>query len=333
MAANVAAARLTVDGGADLTDKVNPRLLELTLSEKRGGEADELSITLHNHDGLLAAPSKGAYLALQLGWETGDDVALGLVDKGRFRVDEVNESGPPDIVTVRARSADLTGDYRKRRTQSWRDTTLGAVLKKIATRNGASAQVHGDLAGKAIAVIEQHNKSDMAFVMDLGRRYDALATWKDRKLLFMPIGSATTASGKAIPSATLKKTEGWTWSFGDTEREEHDGAEAQWHDTGTGKRKTVKRGGKNRRRLKRVYASEAEAQQAADAATSKGKRGAKSFEYDLGFADPALQPNGRVKLSGWNGRIDGLTWLIESVETTLNSEGLGQRLKLESVIS
>lgn len=331
MTANVAGVRLLLEDGTDLTDKINPRLLELQLTEKRGGEADELSITLHNHDGLLAAPSKGKYLSLQLGWISGDDVPIGLVDKGRFKVDEVNERGPPDVVVIRARSADLTGDYRKRRTQNWRDTTIGALLGTIARRNGATAQVHPDLAGKPIAVIEQHNKSDMAFVKDLGSRYDALATWKDKKLLFMPVGSATTASGKAIPVVTIARTDGWMWEAGDAEREEHDGAEAQWHDKGAGKRRTVQRGGPNRKRLKRVYASQAEAEQAADAAASKGKRGAKRFEYELGYAIPALQPNGKVQLSGWNARIDGLTWLVESVETSFGGQqGLAQRLVMET---
>lgn len=330
MAASLAGVRLTLDDGTDLTATVNPRLTELTLTEKRGGEADELSITLQNHDGRLAAPSKGRVIALRIGWESGDGLPLGLVDKGRFRVDEIEESGPPDIITLRARSADLTGDYRKRRTQSWRATTLGAVLGRIAARNALTAKVHPALAGRPIDAIEQHNKSDMAFVKDLGSRYDALATWKDRTLIFLPVGAATTAGGQAMPTILLERTAGWTWRFGYAERDEQDGAEAQWHDQAGGRRRTVKSGGSNRKRLKRVYASEAEAKQAADAAAAKGARGARTFDYELGVAIPWLQPNTRVMLQGWNATIDGLGWLVESVETTLNSAGLGQRVTLES---
>lgn len=331
MVATIAGIRLTLEDGTDLTDRFSPRLLELSLTEKRGEEADELSVTLHNHDGLLIAPDKGAVLALALGWVSGVDVPLGLVSKGRFRVDEVREGGPPDKVTIRARSADFTGDYRRRRTQSWRDTTVGEILTTIATRNGLSAQVHPDLADKAVSVIEQHNKSDMAFVKDLGSRYDALSTWKDRRLIFMPVGSTTTASGKAIPSTTIRKVDGWTWESAFAEREEQDGAEAQYHDPAAGRRRTVKRGGDKRRRLKRVYASEAEATQAADAAVSKGKRGARTFTYELARALPDLQPNGRVALLGWNSRIDALKWVVESVETAFDGEGLKQRIALESV--
>lgn len=327
--ANLAGLQLLLDDGTDLATKIDPRFLDLTLSEKRGGEADELSLTLQNHDGRLAAPDTGRILTLALGWRSGSN-ATGLVGKGRFKVDEVEEGGPPDTIQIRARSADLAGNYRKRRTQTWRDTTVGAVLEAIATRNSITAKVHPDLAGLAIEALEQHGKSDMAFVKDLGSRFDALATWKDRALIFMPVGSATTASGKAIPPITLTRRDGWTWRFSRADREEHDGAEAEWHDKDEGKRRKVKTGGTNRKKLKRVYGSQAEADQAAKAETSKRKRGGFKFEYELAIADMALQPNGRVTLSGWNSRIDGIEWLVESVETAFGPNGLQQRISLES---
>jgi len=305
MAANVAGLRLALDG-KDLADKVNPRLLDLTLTEKRGGEADELQITLQNHDGQLEMPTPGKVISLALGWTAGDDVTTGLVDKGRFTVDEVEASGPPDIYTIRARSADLNGGYRKRRTQGWKDTTVGAVLQEIAARNGVTAQVHPDLAGKAIAALDQHGKSDMALVKDLGSRYDAVATWKDRKLIFMPVGSATTASGKTLPALTLTKRQGWSWTFTRAQRDEHDGAEAEWHDQDEGKRRKVSTGGTNRKKLKRVYASEGDAKQAAEADAAKRKRGGFKFEYELAFADCGIQPNQKVTLSGWSPAIDGV---------------------------
>lgn len=329
MGANIAGLQLLLDDGTDLAAKINPRLLELTLSEKRGDEADELSLTLHNHDGRLAAPETGRVLTLSLGWKVGGPFT-GLVGKGRFKVDEVEESGPPDVITIRARSADLGGDYRKRRTKVWRDTTVGAVLDTIAGRYGVESLVHPDLRGLAIAVLDQHGKSDMALVKDLGSRFDALATWKDRKLIFMPVGAQTTPSGKAIPSLTLTRRDGWTWRFSRADREENDGAEAEWHDPADGKRKNVGTGGKKPKKLKRVYASQAEAEQAAKAAAGKGKRGAFKFEYDLAQADMQIQPNARVKLSGWNMRIDGINWLVESVETSLGANGLQQNILLES---
>lgn len=327
--ANIAGIRLTLDG-ADLTSKLDPRLTELTLNEQRGGEADELTLTLHNTDGRLAIPSDGKILSLALGWLSGSEVATGLVSKGQFKVDEVEASGPPDQIRITARSADLAGSYRKRRTGSWKDTTLSAILTEIATRNSITAQIHPDLASKAIVTLDQNGKSDMALVRDLGSRYDAVATWKDRKLIFMPVGSSTTALGKAIPSTVLTREQGWQWRFTRATRDQNDAVEAQWHDQASGRRKTYSTGGSNPKRLKRTYASEADAKAAADGEAKKRARGGYSFEYDLALADCTLAPNGKVSLSGWGSTIDAIKWLITSVETRWTDRGIRQRIILQS---
>ena len=41
MAANIPGLRLTLEDGTDLADKIDPRLLALSLSEKRGGESEK----------------------------------------------------------------------------------------------------------------------------------------------------------------------------------------------------------------------------------------------------------------------------------------------------
>lgn len=331
MNGNRAAVRLSLDDGTDLSDRVNPRLVSLTLTEKRGEEADSLEIVLHNHDGQLAPPRKGALLQLALGWDAGADVTPGMVAKGRFKVDEVERSGPPDIVSIRARAADLAGTYRERRRKMWTDTTLGAILTEIAARNDLSPRIHPDLAPKPIAAIEQAAKSDMAFVRDLGRRYDAVATPKGGALVFMPIGADTTAGGAALPTAAMTKQKGWTWRFAATARDEYDGAQAQYRDLDGGKNQTVTAGGDKRKKLRRVYANKADAEAAAQGEASKRKRGAYTFEYELVHGDPALIPNARVTLSGWDSEIDGIAWLIDEATHSLDgSGGLKTSVKLES---
>lgn len=50
-------------------------------------------------------------------------------------VDESEHSGAPDIITIRARAADLGGEIRKRTEKSWHDTSLGTILDTLAKRN------------------------------------------------------------------------------------------------------------------------------------------------------------------------------------------------------
>ncbi len=343
MTARKAAISLILEDGTDLADKLRPRLLSLRLSEKREDDADEIDLVLQNADGLLAVPRTGVRLALALGWESGADVPVGMVDKGRFTIDEIELSGPPDVLSIRGRSADLTGLLRKRETKSWRDTTLGSVLGQIASRHGRTARVASALVDRAIDVIEQEGKSDMAFVRDLGKRYDAVATWKDNFLLFLPIGSSATAAGAPLGQLVLTRRDGWQWTFREGQRQSYAGAEAQWQDSAAGRRRTVRVAGPvtparegetaptEPKKLKRVYASEAEARQAAEAAASRAARVPYEFTYDLAIADPALQPDMRVTLQGWNPTIDGISWLVKSVETSFEGgTGLRQRLELES---
>ena len=97
--ADAPAYAITVDG-RDITRTVEARLIDLQLDEGRGDEADQLSLTLDDSDGLLALPPRGARITLQLGW-----MGEPLVDKGEFEVDEVEHAGAPDQVRITARAA------------------------------------------------------------------------------------------------------------------------------------------------------------------------------------------------------------------------------------
>ena len=189
--------------GKDLTATMAPRLISLTLSERRNESADELEVILHDHDGKLALPPLGAVLTVALGWERGTGVTIGLAEKGSFKVDEMTWDGPPDKVTIRARSADMAGTFRKRKSRTWHGKTIGAIVRQIAADNGLTPRCHADLAGVVVTSAEQPNKSDMQFLRDLGRRYDAVATIKNKSLIFSPINATTTATGRPIAAVAL----------------------------------------------------------------------------------------------------------------------------------
>ena len=98
--------RITVDGN-DIAQLISPRLMSLDLTDSRGIEADQLSITISDHNKLLAIPPKGAMVRLWLGWSDN-----GLGRQGTYTVDETEHSGTPDVLSIRARSADLRNQTR-----------------------------------------------------------------------------------------------------------------------------------------------------------------------------------------------------------------------------
>jgi phage protein D len=318
---------LTVDG-VDITGKVRPRLSSLRLTSKRGGEADQLDLVLDDSDGRLALPPAGAVIRLKLGI-----AGAALVDKGSFKVDEPEWSCPGDQISLRGRAADLTAGFRIRTERSWRDTTIGAIVRQLAGANGLDPRIDPDLAGIALPTLVQHNTSDMALLRRLGRDHDAVATVKDGKLLFSRIGKGSTATGKALPGLTLKRADVASCRVRFTARGADAGVEARWHDQDAGDRKTVKvGGGKGKpKRLRKVYYSEAAARHAAQAENGRTKRGGAEATIDLSAPRPDLYPERGVTLQGFKAGVDGSSWIISEVSHSLDKAGgLRTSLTLEA---
>jgi phage protein D len=316
--------------GKSLTSTFAPRLISLRLSERRGEEADELEIVVHDHDGLFSPPPQGSILRVSLGWLRGTGVTPGLVDKGSFVVDELSWDGPPDRICVRARSADFKDSFRTRTNQVWKDTTLGAIVTGIAGRHGLTPRCHLDLAGQAVTAAEQGNKSDMQFLRDLARRFDATSTVKAGSLIFAPIGATTTATGAVLPTGRIKRGDCSRYSWKRCAREKaQDGAEAQYHDTKAGKRETVNTGGTNKKRLKRVYASKGDAHAASKSEHRRLQRASASLDLDLSLGNPLLMPGMHVTVSDFRPHVDEAKWLIASTDHHMDARGLSTRVTME----
>ena len=318
--------------GADLSDKLRPRLISLSLSEKRGDEADQLDIVLADADGLLAIPKEGAVLTVSLGWKQGRDVTAGLVHKGSFKVDDVSHAGPPDQITIKARAADFTSAIRNRRSQGWKDTTLGQVLQDVAGRNGLTAKIAARLSGIPVKALSQSRESDIAFLRRLGREHDAVATIKDRHLIFAPKGAGATSTGKALPALTIRRSDGDGHSWQRQKRDGQEGVSASWHDKAGAKREKVTVGKEDgAKQLRKLYPDEASARRAATAERDRLKRAPATLDLRLALGRPDAIPEARVTVTGYKPEIDGTTWLIAEVTHQLDKGGgFTTGLKLET---
>ena len=215
----------------DITQTVADRLMSLTLEDNRGFEADMLDLQLSDHDGKLALPPRNAAIQVALGWQ-GEP----LIDKGKYLVDEVQFSGAPDTLTIRARAADLKGSLSTQKERSFHSIKLGALIAQIAKENQLKAECAKDYAEQTIAHIDQTNESDINLLTRLAEQYGAMATVKNGVLLFMPLGQGKTATGKPIPAVVITKQEGDSYNFSLAESDNYKAVRAYWHNTDTGKR-------------------------------------------------------------------------------------------------
>lgn len=317
--------RLLVDG-RDITAAIEQRLIGIDLTDNRGLEADQLDVNLSDHDGRLNIPPRGATLRLWLGWSD-----TGLVDKGTFTVDETEHSGAPDQLSIRARSVDLRAGLKIKRERSWHSETIGTVIDVIAAAYGLAPLVNAALSAIQLVHIDQANESDANLLARLGKEHDAIATVKADKLLFMPIGNATSASGLDLPHVTLTRRDGDQHRFLQADRDSYTGVRAFYYDVNSAEKKeAVSGGGENIKVLRHTYTDQKSALVAARAEWNRLQRGSATLSYTLARGRPDLTPELTYTLTGFKQEITDIIWLGGNIKHSFSAESFTTSLDLES---
>lgn len=127
----------------DISKEIAEDLVSFSWADKSAKEADDLQVTLHNLHGLWLGswmPAKGAKLTASLtvrNWERkGDNRTLPC---GTFEIDEINSSGPPSQVTIKAVSTPVKTKIRgTAKTRAWEAVRLSGIAGDFAREAGLS---------------------------------------------------------------------------------------------------------------------------------------------------------------------------------------------------
>lgn len=109
-------------------------------------------------------PRRGVELSPALGWK-GEALFL----KGTYTVDEIEHSGMPDRLTLRARSTNSRQTLNTKREKSWHQISVGEMVREIAGRHKLKMAVGEDMAKMAVDHIDQTNEPDASFLMRLAK--------------------------------------------------------------------------------------------------------------------------------------------------------------------
>lgn len=336
-------------GGKVLTE-LSDRVLSISLTDNRGFDADQLSLELDDTDGSVALPPRGAELSFWLGW-----MGEALVYKGVYTVDEVAHDGPPDRITVTARSADFREEFNVKREVSWHDVTVERVVSAIAKRYDLTPQISDLLMDVEIDHADQTQESDMSFLTRMAEMLGAIATVKNGNLLFIVPGGGFTTSGKAIPSIAITRSSGDRHRFRVADRDAYTGVRAYWLDLNYGKKKkvsvrrraTTKKKDKSSSRegdyiegaegnvfiMRKTFQNEEAARRAAAAKWQQLQRGAAEFSITLARGRAELYPEMHATVTGFKTDIDAQDWIISKVQHDVDDNGFTTQLNFEAKIS
>lgn len=357
------AAKLTIDGRRFGTQAMS-RIISISLTDKRGFEADELTIELDDHDGTLAIPKTGSKITLKLGYKE-----TGLVEKGEYLVSEFTASGSPDRLSITARAADLAEALAEQVEKSWHKQTLYQIIETIAQKHKYEYIISKEYQNTKIEHIDQTNESDASFMSRLAEQYDAIATIKNGKLLFIPAGESQTASGQPIQPTTITRASGDSHSFTYSSSNSYQAVRAYYTDKKTGQKKevivnkdnaypnkkttqqtkTVKgktfkakkkendnqkvnTDGQKIKTLRHLYATESGAWSGARGAFKKIQRGVAEFSITLAVGRPDLYPETPAVVKGFKPEIDAEAWLITEVSHKIDSGGYTASIQFEARI-
>jgi phage protein D len=317
--------RLVVNG-RDITASLVGRLISINLTDNRGMEADQLDIQLSDHDGLLAIPPRQAVVRLWLGWSD-----TGLVDKGSYTVDEVEHSGAPDTLNIRARSADLGTGMARKRERSWHAQTLGDIVRAIAVEYGLNPLIEVALAAIGLPHLDQTSESDLNLITRIAREHDAIASIKAGRLLFLPTGASTSASGLTLPHISLTRADGDQHRYQEADRDSYTGAKASYYDSKSAQRLEAIAGtDENAKALRHTYANRDSALRAARAEWQRLQRGSATLSYTLAKGRPELIPELTYSLTGIKAEIGAIIWLGGNVSHSFSTEAFTTSLDLTS---
>ncbi len=165
----------------DITAAIRHRLLSLRVTDETGYQSNAVEIQLDDRGGAIHLPRKGAALEVELGYKE-----TGTARMGSYTLDEVELSGPPDTLTIRAKAADMLSSLKQHKTRSWDDVTISELVDSIAADHGLEAKVGDSIrAITARRHIDQTEESDMHLLKRLSEEYDAESKQAGHLLLFV----------------------------------------------------------------------------------------------------------------------------------------------------
>ena len=166
-----------VYAGEDISADIAPYLLDVSYTDNSGGQADELTISLEDRDGLWRGdwlPGAGDKLTCRIhadDWGEGG----GSLFCGEFTIDKpLSLSGPPSIAKISGLSVP-TGSAARRtqRSRAWEQVEFRTIAEDVAASSQLTLvwDVAPEQTPGALDRAEQRSETDLAFLQRMRGDY------------------------------------------------------------------------------------------------------------------------------------------------------------------
>jgi phage protein D len=316
-----------VKDGLDLTSKFNDRATSITVQLKDGGgDADTCQISIDDRDWKIATVQPGARLEVFLGYKE-----VGLAQMGVFEIDSVDYNVVPKSIDIVGNSIGFTTPAKQPTVKNHDKPTLGDLVRGIAKSHGATAAVSDALDGIQLPFVNQ-SSSDLQMLVELERRFGAVATFNNGRLVFQERDSGKAVDGSDLPKWLLKPWDIHKAKATHTKRSEYSGAKVGWIDQDHVKHyvehanPAAPQGVDNPFLSNMLGRNENEAKTIARSQMGQLLRSEGQLYATLAKGNPWIRPQMPILMAGFRPEVNG-SYIAETVTHTFVSEpGLGTDL-------
>lgn len=213
--------------GKNITEDISRFLISVSYTDKVSGESDDIDIKLDDSDGLWANswyPQKGSTISLEIGYDNGK-----MLPCGTFQIDDIDLSGPPDMITIKALSTGINHKLRTKRSYAHENKTLKDIINTVAEKYGFT--VIGDIENIRIGRVTQNRESNLKFLSRLSAEYGYAFTVKGKSLVFTSVFSLEGRN----KSLVIDKTDCVSYGFRDKLIQVYNKATARSHNPNSNK--------------------------------------------------------------------------------------------------
>lgn len=296
-------------GGSDRTTTLRPYLNSIKVRDQDGSELDTATVTL-KYDNRIEIPQRGTDIEIFLGYK-GEN--LFSVFKGV--VGGVGVNGPPDKLFLKATGLPLSDEKRLQgsTTRSWNEKTLGEIASEVIQGAGFKARVHDRLSSIELKRYMQTLETDIELLQKLAEAFGGFLKSDGETVAILPVRSRESASGETLPQVTIRKEKstefGWTEEY-----RKFAGTILSFYQDDGETRAITKGSGNPTRKLKQIYATQAEAEAAA---TQEVERYETQDTFSVNLPGQDIAVGVPLQVQGFPVPIVGVYW-VRSVAHSYN---------------
>lgn len=226
--------QIILNDNDDITGYLQESLCNLSVTDSIDERSDSCQIVLADTRQRLSMPEKGGKITVFMGY-----INTGLQKMGAFFITHVTLSGPPDLLTINADSANLINELKTPKQRNWNGQTLGVILRTIAAESRSEACLQDSLDSYFFDKLSQDNESDHQFLRRVALMIGAIYKPNGRKLAMITRDSQQSVSGQRLKPVNLLFNQLISWDYRQTDKAFFNVVRTWWHDEWAGQYKEI----------------------------------------------------------------------------------------------